>query len=149
VSSHADLAMPRAEAWGRLRNLTLASRYVPGVTGIEITTPQTEGVGASRKVYSKGKPLLDETVVDWQDGQGFTVRLHKGDEPPAPFRQAQFTYRLEDTPDGQCRMVTTMAYEVPPGLAWRMLDGLVMRHVVMSTVRKIARRLQGVYNAPA
>jgi hypothetical protein len=39
ISAELPLAMPRAEAWTKLQNLLLAQYYVPGVTGIEITTP--------------------------------------------------------------------------------------------------------------
>jgi hypothetical protein len=149
VSAEATLAMPRADAWAKLRDLKLAQRYVPGVTGIEITTPQDEGVGASRKIFCEGRPPLDETVVEWEDGHGFTVRLHQGDNPASPFKSGSFLYRLDDAPDGQTRIITTMIYELPFGVLGRLLDGLLMRRVTRRMVNTIARNLKQVYEADA
>lgn len=150
ISAEALVAMPRSEAWAKLRDLTLSRHYVPGVTDIEITTPNRTGLGASRKVYCKGRPPLDETVVDWEEGHGFTVKLHEGDKPASPFRSAEFVYRLDDAPQGRTRVTTVMIYELPFGVLGRLLDGLLMRHVVARTVGTISRNLQHVYeNGPA
>jgi hypothetical protein len=144
-AAEVELAMPRAQAWAKLRDLMLSQDYVPGVERIEITTRQREGVGASRRVFCKGRPPVDETVVLWDEGHGFTVRLHKGDEPPAPFKQAQFVYRLDDAPDGRTRVTTTLAYELPFGVLGRLLDALLMRRVSQAMVKAIASGLKQVY----
>jgi hypothetical protein len=145
VSAEAQLAMPRAEAWARMRDLLLAQKYVPGVERIEITTPRREGVGASRKVFCKGRPPVDETVTLWEEGHGFTVRLHHGDKPPSPFRQAQFVYRLDDAPGGGTRASTTLIYDLPLGPVGKLLDALLLRRVSQATVEAIARGLKQVY----
>ena len=111
-SAETQLAMPRAQAWAKLRDLLLAQQYVPGVTRIEITTPQREGMGASRRVFCKGRPPVDETVIAWEDGHGFTVKLHNGDQPPKPFKQAQFVYRLDDAPGGGDLHVDGYTFEI-------------------------------------
>jgi hypothetical protein len=102
-------------------------------------------VGASRKVFCKGRPPVDETVIAWEDGHGFTVKLHKGDQPPAPFKQAQFVYRLDDAPGGLTRVTTTLIYELPFGALGLILDALLMRRVGRSTVDAIARGLKQFY----
>jgi len=145
ISATAQLAMPRAEAWAKLRDLKLGQYYVPRVTRIEITTPQREGVGASRRAFCKGRPPVDETVVLWEEGRGFTVKLHNGDKPPAPFKQAQFTYWLDDAPGGQTRISTTIAYEMPFGIVGRLLDALLLRRLMRTTVNTIARGLKQFY----
>jgi hypothetical protein len=96
---HVDL--PRARVWDGLRNLSRAPLYVPNLTGIEFTTAQHEGVGTSRRVFQTNGKSLDETVVKWDDGFGFTLRLHDGDKAPAPFKQAWFDYRIADAPGGR------------------------------------------------
>lgn len=149
VPAEAIVNISRAAAWERLRDLTLARQYVPGVTDIEITTANRTGVDASRKVFVKGRPPVDETVVDWWEGHGFTVRLHKGDEPPSPFTEAQFVYRLEDAPGGRTRVTTTLRYAMPPGVLGRLFDALLMRHAAAYTVRAISRGLKRVYEEAA
>ena len=51
-----------ADVWAKLSDLSVAHYYVPGLTGTEITTELTQGVGASRKVLSK-RPPMDENPL--------------------------------------------------------------------------------------
>ena len=84
-----------ARAWQKLSDLTLAHYYVPGLVKTQITTAQKKGVGASRRVYQSEKRYINETVVDWHEGHGFTVKLHNDDgTAPFPFSQARFTYTM-------------------------------------------------------
>ena len=141
--------MPRSAAWTRLEDLTLAERYVPGVTRIEISTPQDRGIGASRKVFTEKRPPFDETVTEWIEGHGFTVKVHDGDKPSPPFREFHFRYRLDDAPDGRTRITTTMIYELPWGVLGRLLDILVMRRVTTGMVGTIVANMKQVYEADA
>lgn len=112
---------------------------------ITITTEATGGVGASRRVFCKGRPPVDETVISWDEGEGFTVRLHKGQESPSPFAEATFTYRLRDAEDGACLAQVELCYRLPDSWWSGIMDGLLMRHVVAHTVRSIAKGLRQVY----
>lgn len=145
VSAETVLAMPRTEAWAKLRNLELAQNYVPGVSRVEVQTPMREGVGASRKVFYKGQPRLDETVTHWEDGHGYTLKLHNGDGPPSPFKSARFIYFLDDASGGETRLQATLAYELPLGPVGRLFDALLMRPIAARTVRTIARGLKHFY----
>ena len=90
------IQMPIEQAWENLRNFTLAPNYVPNLTGCELHPGPSEGMGASRRVFQKNDKFLDETVVRWEEGQGFVIRLHEGDKgAPAPFSNANFTYQLK------------------------------------------------------
>lgn len=111
--------MPRAQVWEKLRDLSLAHNYVPGVTAIRIDTAQREGVGASRTVTMANGSEMQETVIEWTDGHGFLIRLHKGDKPAMPiFRHFQFRYRIDD--EGQGTVFTpAMLYETRFGpIGW-------------------------------
>ena len=74
------LNMPIEEAWSKLQDFSLAHNYVPGIIKTEITTTKKNGLGASRKVYQSPKRALEETIVEWNEGTGFPIRLHKGDK---------------------------------------------------------------------
>ena len=86
VSSQIALEMPREQAWEKLRDLSLAHNYVPGIVRTAIVSEQAEGVGASRYVYRNAKSYIQETVEEWSEGDGFLIRLHRGDKPAPPFR---------------------------------------------------------------
>lgn len=142
------LEMSRASAWQKLRDLSLAHNYVPGVIRTELTTAEHSGVGASRRVYQSATRGLDETVIEWVDGQGFLIRLHQGNEgAPAPFSEASFRYWLEDTTDGNSTMQLTLSYTVRWGALGRVLQRLVLGKAIRGTVRDVALCLREFYQS--
>ncbi|MGB8363257.1 MAG: SRPBCC family protein [Rhizomicrobium sp.] len=145
VTAEVKVALPRATVWEGLRDLTRAQLYVPGVTGIEITTPMREGIGASRRVFQKSGQPVDETVVAWTEGQGFRLRLHNGEEPPAPFAEAWFKYDIADSgPDGTL-LRCTLEYTLPWGVVGRALDLLLFRSVAGGRMRAVAAAFKRHY----
>jgi polyketide cyclase/dehydrase/lipid transport protein len=139
------IAMSRADAWEKLRDLRCARHYVPGVTAIEMNTAQREGVGASRKVFMKNRSPVDETAIAWEDQHGYTLNLHNGDKPPTPFKRATFQYLLEDAPGAQTRVRGTFSYEMAPGLLGRMLEALVLRRALKRSNTAVAANMKRFY----
>lgn len=150
ATASTELAMPRERAWRILQDLSVAHRYVPGLVRTEIRTAQTTGVGASRRVYRKGERGLDETVVEWEDGHGFLLRLTQPDgSAPAPFARASFRYWLDDVP-GQperSRMTITLEYEPRWGATGRLLDRLLLAGSVAKMQQQLARRIKAFYES--
>ena len=145
VTYEVPVNLPRAQVWEKLRDLTLAPFYVPGLTGVEILTEKREGVGASRRVFqAKGQPM-DETVESWDDGYGFLIRLHVGDKPPAPFKQAWFDYRIADGPNGTTLFRPSLSYAMPWGPVGALLNALVVKNFAAGNVRKVAENFKGYY----
>ena len=126
VSSEAVIALPRAEVWAKLRDLRMARHYVGGVIAIEFNAGPREGIGASRRVFMKGR-AVDETAIAWEEGRGFTLKIHNGEARPAPFKWATFRYVIEDAPGAQTRFHGTFAYEMAGGLFGWLLEMLVVR----------------------
>lgn len=141
---NATINLPIEQAWQKLRNLSLADNYVPGISQCEIRTAQKEGVGASRRV-SGPKQWLDETVTEWQEGRGFTIRLHKGEKPPAPFTEGQFSYRLDKIDEGHCKITCTMIYEMGMGIFGKLLNSLLIENIVRNNVRDVSLGLAFFY----
>jgi len=138
--------MPRDQVWQRLRDLTKAHYYVPGLKDCRMTTEQKEGVGASRKVYTSSGMVMDETVAEWNEGSGFIIRLHNGDGPPPPiFTQARFHYILEDAPNGQTLFKPTMTYTIKFGVLGRILDSLLLNMIIKGTMKKVGLGLKQYY----
>jgi len=132
------------KAWEKMRDISKAHLYVPGLNNTKITTTQKEGVGASRRVYGK-HGVMDETITEWKDGKGFTIRLHKGDKPAIPFKEAHFTYRIDKVDDKRCKLTTTMIYEMPWGGFGKLLNSLIFGRVVYRNVRDVVLSMKNYY----
>ena len=130
-----EVHVSREEAWGKLRDIGAAIHYVPGLTSLEITTGQREGVGTSRRVC-QGKRALNETIIEWHDGQGFTLRLHRGEKngPMPPLTEAWYDYGLLER-DGKLFLSNRMRYEIGLGFLGQWLDKLGIGKVIANAVR--------------
>ena len=115
VTTQVVIDLPRTEAWDKLRDISLAHNYVPGIVKTEIVSEQDEGVGTSRYVYRNAKSYIQETVVEWDEGRGFLIRLHKGDKPAPPFRNAWFRYELDDEGQEKTLFTASLEFELPWG----------------------------------
>mgnify|MGYP001821011639 CR=1 FL=1 len=107
--------LPVAQAWEYLQDFSLPHNYVPGITRTEIVSRRTSGVGAHRRVYDTGGDYLEETIIDWRDGQGFTIRLHDGERPMAPFQRAEFSYLLSPAAPDASLIELSITFEMPWG----------------------------------
>jgi len=144
VSAQVVLDMPRSEAWEKLRDFSLSHNYVPGIEKTEIVSEQTQGVGASRYVYRSAKSYIQETVVEWNEGQGLRMRLHRGDKPAPPFRNAWFRYHFADEGVDQTLFTASLEYELP----WGVLGGWLekrMEKVVQANISDVATSMKLYY----
>jgi hypothetical protein len=132
VSVEYPVNLSRAEAWRLVRDLSQPHMYVPRLTAHEFTTSQRQGLGTSRRVTQGKSMQLDETVSDWTEGEGFSLRLHRGDKGPIPpFKSHYFDYGLLER-DGQVYLHNRMRYEVGMGLFGKLLDRLLLQRVIRS-----------------
>ena len=130
-----EIQLSRAQAWDKMRDLSRADQYVPGLTAVELTTDLVEGVGASRRVYQGSKLALDETVIEWREGEGFILRLHRGDKGPVPpLTEAYFEYAVKEH-NGAVYLHNSMRYTVGLGFVGRLLHSLAIERVVASAIR--------------
>ncbi|TFB43663.1 SRPBCC family protein [Pseudomonas sp. F01002] len=139
IASHSVLLdLSPSAAWAKLRDLSLAPHYVPGLTGCQFHPGAREGVGASRRVFRKGGQWLDESVVQWQEGAGFVLILHRASSgAPFPFREASFSYALQA--EGYATRITTqMNYSLRGG---RLVEWLLAK-AFNNVVRQIAENLK-------
>jgi len=129
--------VPRSieDCWTRFLDLTRAKDYVPGLTDTVVTTDEKQGVGASRIVSHQQFGDMNETVVQWDEGIGMTIRLHKGDKPATPFKEAHFRYEFRDIgePDA-CEIHCSITYTLPGGPLGRLADALFLRRLFARNV---------------
>lgn len=115
ASVEVTAALPRAEAWAVLSDFSLAHNYVPDLTRTEIVSAKQRGVGAHRRVYDEDGDYLEETIVEWYEGEGFVISLHDGEEPMAPFRHVEFIYALADSGVAATRIELALVFDMPWG----------------------------------
>lgn len=98
VEKQIIIDLPYRNCWEKVKDISLANNYIPNVEKIEIITTKKEGVGASRKAYlAGGKKVVDETVIEWHEGTGFTLQLCIGEQRALPwFNRFHFRYHIEE-----------------------------------------------------
>ncbi len=136
--------LPRAEAWEKLRDISRAHHYVPGIVRTEIVSDQAEGVGASRYVYRNKRSYIQETVEEWNEGSGFLIRLHRGDKPAPPFKDAWFRYEFTDQDPGHTLFRATLGYSLPLGALGAWLEPKLQKFIA-ATVADIAASMKLYY----
>ena len=146
VNATVLIDIPLSDAWEKLRDISLAHHYVPGIVKTEIVSEQSEGVGASRYVYRNQRSYIQETVEEWQEGTGFLIHLHKGDKPAPPFKDAWFRYVLKDNGAGKTEFTATLIYEMPWGALGDWL-GAKMAKFVQATITDVALSMKLYYES--
>ena len=136
ITAEFEVALSVAEAWEHLQDLSRPDMYVQGLTAVELTTEQQHGVGASRRVTQGKSFKLDETITEWQEGEGFTLRLHRGDKTSIPLLTAHFfDYGLREDA-GRVFLHNQMRYELGLGRIGALVDKL-LRRVMRSQLRDV------------
>ncbi len=148
ASASEVINLPLDDAWAKLRDLTAADRYVPGLSRVEITTDATEGLGASRRVYQGDDDGFDETVVEWTDGAGFLIRLHDGENGPNfPLANAFFRYHIEPANSGSATRATlSLSYAIRGGWFGRAMHPLI-GGAIRSRIRTITANMKAYYES--
>ena len=78
---------------------------------------------------------MNETVTEWDEGLGMTLRLHKGDRSAPPFRAASFRYEFRPTAEAAvCEIHTALTYVLPGGPLGLLVDRLFMRRMFQRNV---------------
>ena len=144
VSAQTIIDIPLNEAWEKLSDISVAHHYVPGLVKTEIITDQQTGIGASRYVYRSEKSYIQETVEEWQEEEGFLIRLHKGEKPAPPFREAWFRYALSPQDSHSTLFIAQMRYDMPWGRLGQWL-GSKMAGFVQSTIADVAMSMKLYY----
>lgn len=142
--------LPASLVWQRLQDLRLAQYYVPGVEGVEMLTKAERGVGASRRILQEGGISLDETVIEWEEGVGFVIRLHRGKAgPPPPFERARFRYWIESADETGTRLSLTILYRPSAGLLGEWLDTAVLNAEMTRRMEALASSMKAYYESSA
>lgn len=145
VAVSTDVNLPPQAAWSRMSDFSVAHLYVPGLTETEIVTRERSGVGASRRVYQEGGDYLEETITHWTPGEGFVLRLHRGDKPMSPFKSAQFRYHMQGQGPASTRVTLAIVLLMPLGSVGEFLGDWLARPALEDELTGVAAGLKHYY----
>jgi uncharacterized protein YndB with AHSA1/START domain len=95
-----DIARSTDHVWAALANFGDISRWATNVDHSCLTTEQSEGIGAARRVQV-GRNVLIERIVEWDPGERLAYSI---DGLPSVVRSVTNSWRLE--PAGSSTRVT-------------------------------------------
>lgn len=115
---------PIEKIWKILANVGELDRYDPTISKSTVTSTNTNGLGASRKVDMKdGKHWFKEKTIVCKPNEALTYQLT---ECNFPISGLQHSYSFERV-GNQTKVSQEMEYEVKYGFLGRLMDTLMLR----------------------
>jgi hypothetical protein len=140
-----EAGLPYDQSWALLQDFSLAHNYVPGLSSTEIVSATRSGLGAHRRVYDTEGDYLEETITSWREGQGFTLDLHEGEEPMAPFEQIQFIYTVAPVAGNSTQIQLELAFRMPWGWLGDTLAEWIILPIMEDSLVQIAAGMKYFY----
>lgn len=120
-----------------LADLEAVERYNPTVRSVQIQGAQERGVGAKRTCQLSPSGRVTERVTTWEEGRAVGLEVVESDWPIVFMRWVTRVESLE----GGARLTQSLEYEVKFGIVGRLLDFLVMKRKLTSTLDEVLRSL--------
>ncbi len=139
-----QVLLPLEQAWHNLKDFSQPHNYVPGIVRTEIVSKVKSGVGAHRRGYEEDGDFIEETVIEWSEGQGFVIKLHQGEEPMAPFKRAEFWYQLAQQGENT-RVELSLSVEMPWGSFGETLGDWFILPVMEDRLVQVAAGMKHYY----
>ena len=80
VAKGIQVYAPTEQVWAVLANIGAVQDYSPGVVKSYYTSNVREGVGASRHCDLLPTGTVEERIVDWCDGEQYSIEIYEGTE---------------------------------------------------------------------
>ena len=96
VAKGIQVYAPTEQVWAVLANIGAVQDYSPGVVKSYYTSNAREGVGASRHCDLLPTGTVEERIVDWRDGEQYSIEIYEGTEVPY-LGVSHFTLRRNGT----------------------------------------------------
>ena len=138
ISTRIQINAPREKVWEVLADLGDVAAYNPSVRTSQLTSESNGGVGATRRLELYPKGYIDEKIMSWTEGQGYSVSAVA---PPGPLKKLDARWSLR--PDGNGTVVTVDThYRLRFGPFGALLDVLGVGSRLRKTSNKILSGLK-------
>ncbi len=112
IKGETTINASKSRVWEILANLETVQDYDSAIVKSFYVSDQREGVGASRQCDLPDGSYVREGVVDWRDGEGYTLTVDE-DGTQYPVSDQKVDFSLEETDEGT-RVVMSYEYSLKP-----------------------------------
>ena len=126
------------DLWSVMEDFGGVYKWAPNMKKSALVGRQQTGVGTCRFLRHAWGFILEEVVTEWTDGKGFSFDVYRA---PYPMKNVQESW-LAGRENGQATVITRVNYEMRLGIIGRLLDWVLVRHVVQREMRTGLRGLK-------
>jgi ribosome-associated toxin RatA of RatAB toxin-antitoxin module len=138
-----EILRPPDDVWRLLGDFEDVEAWASSITSSRRTTGPEVGIGSRRTVRYRWVLRLEEAVTEWTEGRSLAYDVFGA---PIPFRDFHETWRIDPSPVG-ATVTACVQYKVGFGVAGRLLNALLMRHVLKLEVWLGVRSLKRTVEA--
>lgn len=130
---------PKDRVWKALADFGGIYKLNPGVPKSYSTSENNEGVGATRHCDLLPMGSVEERIVDWHEGQFYTIEIFDGEMMP-PVKDILGTIGLREDGDS---IIAYMEMEYSPkGLIGVVMNAVMVKNQFDKTVKSILQGLK-------
>ena len=122
-SEQISIRADKDHVWKVLADIGSIYLWNPGVVDSRLTSDGEVGLGSERYCGLGGKTYLNETVAEWKQGEGLTMRIIATN---LPFKTADIRFSLEQQ-DAHTFVTVSPTYILKFGILGRLLDVACVR----------------------
>lgn len=138
LEEHITIQASAENVWNVLRDFGGADSWAPYVRRSTLIGEGASGVGSRRALRHASGVRLEECVVAWSEGQGYSFDVVKA---PYPMRDVREDWTVNST-NRDLTVTTTVKYGMRLGMVGRLLDRFLVRHLVRREMRAGLRGLK-------
>jgi hypothetical protein len=132
-----DAPCPPDRVWAVLADLVAVEHYNPTVSAARFRGDRKTGVGAERECDLRPSGRVVERVTSWEEGDALGIEVV---ESTWPIHFMRWITRVEHHRSG-ARVTQVLEYRVKYGPFGWMLDQLVMKRKLRTTIDEVFRKL--------
>jgi ligand-binding SRPBCC domain-containing protein len=129
---------PRSVVWGILSDFSGVATWAPYLRESSPVGDVESGVGAYRVLRHFWGFRLEESVIEWDDGQGFSFDVVRA---PFPMCDVRESWDLPE-PNGRVTVRTRVEYDMRLGPLGLAIDAAFVRRLVQREMREGLRGLK-------
>ncbi len=114
---------PSSELWTVLKDFGNVSNWAPSVTKSYYLDSTTSGVGTGRHCDIQGFGSIEETITEWNEGQGFTYSV----TPLGPLDTSHSSWTISEIDKQTSKLEVILSYDIRFGLFGKLLHAIIMR----------------------
>ena len=125
LSSEIEIRAPKLKVWEVLSDVGGIEKFHPLVKKSKTLTIKKDGLGAKRYCELLPMGVMEEQVVEWQEGQSFVMKVVGGKMLP-PHKFMEGIIELEEKQE-HTLVRFSFRYELKYGLFGRLMDALLIK----------------------